>query len=247
MSTVRSVSLAFTILRSLADGRPWTLTEVASRCSISPSSCLALLKTLVAEGVVERSASKNYLLAAGWAEPLAADPGRGAQLVAAARPLLSRLARDWEVTSGLWRTVSRDRLQLVALGESAAATRIHMVEGQRQPVGSGSVGRAFSAAEGAGEAELARRFAAVRWARPLTLDAYLDEVALAARRGFALDDRQSHAGVMSVAVVVPGGTPVFCLSATMFADMRGPAEIEALASALRAGADMLAASQENGS
>ena len=42
--------------------------------------------------------------------------------------MLESAARKWLAPVGLWRVFGRDRLQLVALGEDVAATRIHMEE-----------------------------------------------------------------------------------------------------------------------
>ena len=244
MSGVRSVGQAFAILRVVADAPALTLTEIAKITEISPSSCLALLKTLVSEGAIEQQPGKRYAIAVGWSGPPGIGGDRAGRLIAVARPHLTTLARRWEVTAGLWRAVSRDRMQLVALGENAAATRIHMAEGQRQPIGSGAVGRACSAAQEVDPAELARRFAAVRWRRHVDVADYVAEVAEAKRRGYSVDDRDSHAGIASVAVVVPQTAPLFCLSATMFADARTPAEIDAIANDLQSLARTLVNDQE---
>lgn len=236
---VRSVSHALGIMRLLAAGEALTLSEVARACALSPSSALGLLRTLVAERVLVAVPGKRYALAAAWGEGAArwADPQ--AQLVAMARPLLTRLARAIDAPVGLWRVVPRDRLQLVALGESEAATRIHMAVGQRQPIGGGATGRALTAAEGLDEATVAARFAAVRWERALSLDEYRGQVADAARDGFAVDDRYGHAGVRSIAVVVPGAVPAMCLSVSFFADA-GRGDDAAVGASLRGLAAKLA-------
>jgi DNA-binding IclR family transcriptional regulator len=215
---VRSVSHALAIMRVLADGEPRTMSEVARACALSPSTCLALLRTLVAERVLIAAPGKRYALASAWHDGAArwADPQ--AQLVAAAQPLLAKLARTLDAPVGLWRVVPRDRLQLVALGESEAATRIHMAVGQRQPIGGGATGRALAAAEVLDERAIAARFAAVRWEGALDLATYRVQVAEAVRAGYAVDDRFGHAGVRSVAVTVPGATSGLCLSASFFAD-----------------------------
>ena len=64
---VRSVSQAFAILRLLGDAGALTLSDIGRSVGLSPSSCLNLLKTLVAEGAIEREgASKRYRLTAPW-------------------------------------------------------------------------------------------------------------------------------------------------------------------------------------
>ncbi|WBH15632.1 IclR family transcriptional regulator domain-containing protein [Sphingomonas radiodurans] len=216
---VKSVSHALAIMRHLASGQPQTLSEVARACALSPSTCLALLRTLSAERVLVAATGKRYALAPAWHENVTqwADPQ--AQVVAAAQPLLAKLARTLEAPVGLWRVVPRERLQLVALGESKAPTRIHMAIGQRQPIGGGATGRALAAAQRLDERAVAARFAAVRWESPLDLETYRRQIMDAARDGYAVDDRFGHAGVRSVAVVVVGAEPALCLSASFFADV----------------------------
>ena len=75
MAPVRSLSQSFAILRALGLGRAMTLSEVAEACGISPSSCLALLRTLLGEGVLEQVAGKRYVLSAPWAQAVAAKHG----------------------------------------------------------------------------------------------------------------------------------------------------------------------------
>lgn len=238
---VPSVVQAFAIMRALGGERALTLSEVAQICGISPSSCLGLLRTLVGEGVLSIGEGKKYALSPPWSEVAASDLDRETRLVARARPLLDRAARVWQAPVGLWRTIGRDRLQLVALGQSVAATRIHMEEGQRQPIGSGSVGRALAAAQGIGHDELVRRFAAVRWQRPVTVDAYAGDVARAAQAGYALDDGLSYAGITSVAACLPDVAQPLCVSASIFAGSRSDAEVAELGVAMRALAAEVAA------
>lgn len=230
---VPSVVQAFAIMRTLGGERALTLSEVAQTCGISPSSCLGLLRTLVGEGVLTVGEGKRYALSPPWSDIASSDLDRETRLVARARPLLDRAARTWHAPVGLWRTTGRDRLQLVALGQSMAATRIHMEEGQRQPIGSGSVGRALAAAQAVGQDELARRFAAVRWQRPVTVDGYAGDVARAVEAGYAIDDGLTYAGITSVAVCLPGAAQPLCVSASIFAGSRSDAEVAALGAALR--------------
>lgn len=235
---VRSVSQAFAILRLLAERGAMTLSEVGRETGLSPSSGLNLLRTLVAEGALEReSAGKRYRLAEGWAQVSVLDGGGLARRIARARPALTRFAREHDTATGLWRVVSGERLALVALGESEEFTRIHMVEGQRQPIGGGSTGRALAAAERLEHEELVRRFSKVRWRRQIDMAAWVEQVARAASLGYALDDGFNHPGICSVSATIPsargeGARPQFCISASIFAGSRSDREVEALGRAL---------------
>lgn len=229
---VRSVAQAFAILRQLAAGEALTLSEIGRATAISPSSCHGLLATLLAEGAVQRLPGRRYALAPGWAGLAALAPQGPARVIALARPLLARFARAHDVTVGLWQRMADDRLVLVALGESGAATRIHMVEGQRQPLAGGSIGRALAAHEGLDDAELAARFAAARWRHPLAEAQWRAQVAQAARQGFGLDDGYAHPGICSVGVVAASARPVLFLTASFFAGTRDAPAITAIGAAL---------------
>lgn len=236
---VSSVVQAFTIMRVLANDGALTLSEVAQTCSISPSSCLGLLRTLVGEGVLHTYSGKRYALSPPWTGIVAGENEAAARLIALARPLLENAARNWLAPVGLWRVSGRDRLQLVALGEDVAATRIHMEEGQRQPIGGGSVGRALTAAQNVSEDEIRRRFSAVRWQRPVTEADYRVQIAEAAARGYAIDDGLSYAGIASLAAAVSGEPREFCVSVSMFAGSRSDREFARIGGALKALAEQL--------
>lgn len=230
---VRSLSQGFAILRLLAMRDALTLSDICRETGLSPSSGLNLLRTLVAEGAIERDfGGKRYRLAAGWGDLAVLHTDEVARFAARVRPLLARFAAAHDATAGLWQVQADERLSLIALGESGAETRIHMVEGQRQPLGGGAAGRALTAAEALDRAGLAARFARVRWRNPLGFTTWLGQVAEAVQRGYAVDDGYIHAGVCSVGVAVPG-TPVrFCLSATIFAGSRDAAAQDELGRAL---------------
>ena len=233
-SSIRSVSSAFAILRLLADSGPMTLTGIGQELGLSPSSCLNLLRTLVDQGAVEREGrAKLYRLVPSWAETRLFDAGRDRAMTERLRASMAPVATEHEATVGLWKVSPGRRLQLIAHAECNAAIRIQLADGQRQPIGGGAVGRALAAAEKPGEAELARRFAEVRWQSPLPLSTYLEQIALAAQQGFAIDEAATFSGVTSLAATAGMDRPVYLVSASVFAGSRSPAELHALGTALR--------------
>lgn len=237
---VRSVSQAFSILRLLADTGALTLSDIGRLVGLSPSSCLNLLKTLVAEGAVERDArTKHYRLAAAWQAAEGLRDRGTARFVDRAQPRMARFAQSAEAAVGLWKIVSRDRMQLATHAESDAGMRLSLADDQRQPLGSGAAGRAIAASQHVNEAELARRYALVRWQADLPFDAYVQQVREAAVRGFAVDDGYAHPGVCTVAVGITGFPPGFCLSASFVAGVRSAAAVDALGADLTALRDEL--------
>ena len=231
---VRSVSQAFAILRLLAGEGPMTLSQVCRETGLSPSSGLNLLRTLVGEGALERAPGGTiYQLAPAWQGGDLLTGARMAGLLARVQPLITRFAKAHDTACGLWQQLAGDRLALVALGESEAATRIHMAIGQRQPVGGGSIGRALIAAEAPDPADMERRFARLRWRRPLAFAAWVEQVARARQCGFGVDHGYAFPGIVSIGALVPGTrNPRLCLSASVFVGARSDAEIETLGRAL---------------
>ncbi|NIJ35460.1 DNA-binding IclR family transcriptional regulator [Sphingopyxis panaciterrae] len=230
---VRSVSQAFAILRLFADSDPLTLSDVSRALGLSPSTVFNLLNTLLAEGaIVREQPGKRYRLADAWRRSGLLRDGDARQFIDRMAPLLARFAQAHEATVGLWQKMSRDRMQLVAHAESDAVLRIHLARGQRQPLGGGAVGRAMAAASPPGPDEIARLFGAVRWQRPISFDAYVEQVEAAARAGYAMDDGYTHIGICTLATVVPDREDEFCASVSVFAGARPAAEVAALGRAL---------------
>lgn len=237
---VRSVSQAFAILRLLGDAGALTLSDIGRSLGLSPSSCLNLLKTLVAESAIEREgATKRYRLTSQWQAAEALRDSAGARLVDRALPRMAAFAQSTEAAVGLWKIVSRDRMQLAVRAESDAGMRLSLADDQRQPLGSGAAGRAIAAVQGVSEAELARRYAPVRWQADLPFDTYARQVHEAAARGYAIDQGYTHRGVWTVAGGMTGIAPGYCLSASVVAGSRSEGEIEALGLALLALRDEL--------
>ncbi|MEZ5710410.1 MAG: IclR family transcriptional regulator [Blastomonas sp.] len=226
-----AVSQALAILRLLGrEAEPLGVTMIARRLAISPSSCFNLLKTLHAEDMVEfDEATKRYRLGLGPVD-IARMALRSDAVVPLARTVMQALAERQDAAIGLWRTMSADRLTLIALAESESATRIHMTVGQRQPIGSGATGRAVLAASGADDAVLARAHGEVRWPRPLTLDQYLGQVAEARAKGYAVDREWLNPGITTVAAAIPNpdGPVRYGLSCSAFSGMLGSEAIASL-------------------
>lgn len=217
-----------------------TLSAVARGVGASPSTCLAVLRTLVSEGALVPASGKRYALAPGWSAVTGLLDGTDALLVARAQPLLNRIAEEQDAAVGLWRIGSNERIELIALAESKSPTRIHMTLGQRQPLGAGSVGRALAAAQVVDRQEMMRRFASLRWRRPIDFATYEAEVVAARAQGHAIDDGFAFAGVCSVACVVPG-TPIrFCISASIFAGSRDADDVHSTGHSLQTIASRIA-------
>jgi IclR family transcriptional regulator, acetate operon repressor len=233
---VGSVVQAIAVLRYLGTlDRPLGVTAIANHLSISPSSCFNILKTLAAEELATfDTVTRTYALGLGTVDLARSALGRD-EVVKAARPGMDRLAEAHDLAVGLWRLDDRARLTLVALSESGAATRIHMVVGQRQPAEAGATGRAVLAAQGVSDRALREAFRGVRWQSTPEVADYVAQVHEARARGWAVDSNHIFRGVTTVAAVIADSTGRvrFCLSASMFAGREPPEQLEAIGATVR--------------
>src|ERR1700712_451610 len=127
---VGSVVQAAAILRYLGAHRDGAgVTAIARALGIGPSSCFNVLRTLAGEDLVAFDpVTKTYTLGLGTID-LARHALRRDAVVQAAETSMTALAEAHDAAIGLWRVAPRDRLVLLVLAESEAATRIHMVVG----------------------------------------------------------------------------------------------------------------------
>lgn len=213
---------------------PVSLTHIVQELGMNTSTGFNILRTLVQEDYVRFDPqAKVYSIGLGVMELV-----RGAATVASdinlVRPLMERIARDHGVTVTLWRRISADRMMLVLEAIGSGNMRIKMDVGQRLPLMIGAAGRAMVPHAGLPEAELRRQFAALRWDRPLSFEAFMAEVDETARRGWALDNGNYALGTASVAVPILNaeGGPLMACTATMFLSRFDEARAERIAGAL---------------
>lgn len=98
----------------------------------------------------------------------------------------------------------------------------------------GASGRLFSTQLDLDSPEFEAVYQRIRWARPLPIETYREEVRLAAERGWAMDDGYFSVGILAVAAPVysPEGSIDFTVSAVMFRGQRDDEGIKELAGAL---------------
>ncbi|MRK19834.1 IclR family transcriptional regulator [Pseudomonas sp. JG-B] len=233
--TVKPVVNAIRILRHLSQaGAPERSVDIARLLSINPSTCFNILRTLVMEDVVDfNPMSKRYSAGLGLARLVGqlVTQGQRVQLV---KPLLQEFAARMGVTITLWRRMGADRIVIVSSAASPTDVRIDMAEGQRFPMLMGASGRLFSTQLDLDASEFEAIYERIRWARPLPIETYREEVRLAAKRGWAIDDGYFSVGILAVAAPVysPKGEIDYTVSAVMFRGQRDDEGIQELAGAL---------------
>ncbi len=234
--TVKPVVNAVRILRYLTQkGAPERAADIARHLEINPSTCFNILRTLVAEDVVDFNVlSKTYSAGLGLARLVEQLVTQG-QRVQMALPLMRELAASLGVTVTLWRRMGSDRIVLMQSESSPTDLHIDMPTGQRLPILMGASGRLFVTRLGLTDEQMRSEFETLRFSRSLSFETYLREVNRARRRGFAIDDGYFSTGVTAVAAPVCDSTGdiAYTVSAVMIRGQRSEAEVDEVGEALR--------------
>ncbi len=198
-----AVSRAIAILRLLGKSdAPLGVSTIAARLGMVPSSCLHILRVLVAEELVTVDpVSKQYRLDAGILT-LARSvlrPGNFAQLV---QPALNRISHAWQVTAVAVQVVSLDHIVVVAISESRLPMRIHVEMGSRFPALMSATGRCLAAFCDYRWQEIESKFQKIRWDNPPTLNAWRAEVEAARRNHYSVDEGRYLSGITVIAAPV---------------------------------------------
>jgi DNA-binding IclR family transcriptional regulator len=240
---VGSVSSALKILALLADApRSLRLKDIAGPLSLNSSTCLNILRTLVAADVVHLDPpTKTYGPGLALATFARAALARDARL-SVARPYIEEIASRHAVTVMLWRRAGPQEMVLLLRASGDNAWRVKMDVGSRSPLLHGSMGRVMATRAGLPSEELRRQFDTLSWDRALSFDAFLDQSASARESGWAVDAGYFHRSMASVSVPIleANGACEAALSAAMFAGQYDEAGQAGIAEALIRAADAIA-------
>lgn len=198
-SKAPAIARAAAILRLLSKSQaPLGVQAIATELGLVPSTCLHVLRALVAEHFVAfNPATKHYTLEAGvltlaqhW---LGQDTFNG--LV---QPVLNRVSREFNVTMVGLRIASPEQSIVVAVAQWDLNLRLTTQVGSVFPSFSGATGRALAAHGDWTREELRAHFAALTWDNPPTFDEWLAQVERTREQGFALDKGTFISGVTVV-------------------------------------------------
>lgn len=200
---VPAVARAAAILRLLARAEaPLGVQPIARELRLVPSTCLHILRALVAEELVGFDpATKRYALAGGVVA-LARGMLRRDPFINLAQPALDRLAARHGVTAIGVAAASLDHMVVVAISRPGQALRLQAEVGSRYPALISATGRLVAAFGGHPWPALERRFAALRWDDPPSLAQWRADIAAAKRAGHAVDAGRYIAGVTVIAAPV---------------------------------------------
>ena len=202
---VPAVSRAVAILRLLAASEaPQGVNAIARALGLVPSTCLHILRALVAERLVAVDpATKRYMLDVGMLS-LARGALSRSGLAGLVQPRLDALAAAHGVTAIAVRVSGLEHMVVLAISRADPGLRLHVEVGSRFPALISATGRCLAAFGGHAWDEMAARFARLRWHRAPTLEQWRAEVEQTRRDGHAIDDGNYIAGICILAAPVLG-------------------------------------------
>lgn len=200
---VPAVSRSIAILRLLGRvGQPLGVKAIADELALVPSTCLHILRVLVAEELVTwDAATKRYALGSGMISLARSVLERSGfpQLI---QPVLDRLAGRFGVTAMGVEITAQDTVVVLALSHSKQPFRVHTDVGSRFDTMVSATGRLIAAHGGESWTELRKKFARIRWDKAPRFDTWKKEVEQARTQGFSVDRDNFMAGLTVVAVPV---------------------------------------------
>lgn len=202
-SKAPAISRAAAILRLLGKrGTPMGVQAIARELGLVPSTCLYVLRALVAEELVSFDAdTKRYALDAGVLT-LARQWLRRDRFSDLAQPALDRLAREFGLTTLGVQLFGLDRIIVTAMSQSGEAFQLSTQVGSRFPALVSATGRCIAAFGNYPEEELRPRFEKLRWDEAPTWKEWKLQVADARETGIAVDAGHYISGVTVIAVPV---------------------------------------------
>lgn len=205
-SKAPAISRAAAVLRLLGKrGTPMGVQAIARELGLVPSTCLYVLRALVAEELVSFDPdTKRYALDAGVLT-LARQWLRRDRFSDLAQPALDRIAREFGMTTMGVQIFGLDRIIVTAMSQSGEAFQLSTQVGSRFPALVSATGRCIAAFGNYPDEELRPRFDGLRWDDPPGWEEWKRQVADARATGIAVDAGHYISGVTVIAVPVWNG------------------------------------------
>lgn len=202
-SKAPAISRAAAVLRLLGKSdTPLGVQSIARELGLVPSTCLHVLRALVAEEFVSFDPdTKRYSLEAGVLT-LARHWLRRNQFTDLAQPALDRIGQNFGVTMLGVHIVGLDHIIVVAVSQSDHNFQLSTQIGSRFPALISATGRCIAAFGEHSEAKLEAKFKTLRWDEPPTFDEWKAQVSQTRAQGFAVDAGNYISGVTVVAAPV---------------------------------------------
>ena len=202
-SKAPAISRAAAVLRLLGKSDvPLGVHSIARELGLVPSTCLHVLRALVAEELVSFDPdTKHYSLEAGVLT-LARHWLRRNRFTDLAQPVLDRIGQTFDVTVLGVHIVGLDHIIVVSLSQSGQNFQLSTQIGSRFPALISATGRCIAAFGDHSDAAIEARFKTLRWDEPPTLDEWKAQVSQTRAQGFAVDAGNYISGVTVIAAPV---------------------------------------------
>ncbi len=202
-SKAPAISRAAAVLRLLgkSDG-PLGLQPIARELGLVPSTCLYVLRALVAEEFVSFDPdTKRYALEAGVLT-LARHWLRRDRFADLAQPALDRLSQSFDATMLGVHIVGLEHIIVVAASQAGSNFQLSAQVGSRFPALISATGRCIAAFGDYPADEIEARFTTLRWDDPPSFAAWQAQVDETRAQGFAVDEGHYISGVTVIATPV---------------------------------------------
>jgi len=215
--TTRTLLRGLTLLEMISDARDGaTVTDLAAGTGLDKGTVSRLLGTLRDAGWANQSPEDRRYRLAGKALALSHDYTNRVDLRELAMPLLSELRDRWNETVHLGVIEGNEVVYVERLAPSVVVQVVSTV-GQRMPVPSTAMGKAFLAALPAEEMERRAREQTLERRTDhsiVTMDDFLADLARSAKRGYAIDHEENDPEITCVgsAVTDVTGRPIATIS-----------------------------------
>ena len=201
---VRALDRALDILDVIAGGGGLTLTEIAQRLDLAPSTVHRVLVTLAARGVAESDNTTQTWHVGPTTFRHGSAFMRRSGLVERARPVLRRLMEVTGETANLG-ILDGDAVLFLSQAETHETIRAFFPPGTRSPLHASGIGKALLAHMRAFELRSLMREMQLKQFTPMTLaapQALLDDLALIRARGYSLDNEERSLGMRCIAAPI---------------------------------------------
>ena len=237
---VPAVTRGVAILRFLARSiEPVGVNAIARAVGIIPSTCLHILRALVAEEMVSVDpVTKGYALDAGVVT-LARSALRQDGFARRVQPDLDHIAAQFGVTAIGVRVIGLQHMIVVTISRTDLTFRLHVDLGSRFPALISATGRCLAAFGGYEEPEIKRAFRMLRWDSAPPYETWRAEVAQTRRTGIGIDAGNYIRGVTILAAPVLGiqGHMTHGVVAVGLSEQLRHAQVDAVGSAIRSVAE----------
>ncbi len=202
-SKAPAIARAAAIMRLLGRSEaPMGVNAIAREIGLVPSTCLYVLRALVAEELVSfDDDSKRYALESGVLT-LARAWLRRDQFADLSQPILDRLAREYQLTMLGVQITGLDHIVVVASAQGGVNFQLSTQIGSRFPALISATGRCIAAYSDVPDAQLRSRFESLRWDEAPDFDEWMHQIEETRQKGFAIDVGNYISGITVLAAPV---------------------------------------------